>query len=120
MLDGINVLAHSTTLVEIGTTWGFSIAAIASSILLILGLIVIYIMVTEKDFPPIGIFSAIVLIAIGIWGWSQKPIKQECAMYKATIEDNVSFNEFNQRYIVLNKEGDLYTFRERAETEKYK
>ena len=120
MLDGINVLAHSTTLVEIGTTWGLSTAAIACSVLLILGLIVIYIMITEKDFPFIGIVAAIAFIGIGIWGWAQKPIKQECNIYKATIEDNVSFSEFNQRYIVLNKEGDLYTFRERAETEKYK
>ena len=76
-------------------------------------------MIKEKDFSPIGIFVVIVFIAIGIWGWSKKPIKQECAVYKATVEDNVSFSEFNQRYIVLNKEGEIYTFRERAETEKY-
>ena len=119
MLDGINVLAQHTILVEIGTTWGFSPIAILGSLLIIFGLIAIYCIITEKECPVWAPFVIIIMLALGVFSWYQKPIKQECIEYKATIDETVSLKEFNKRYIILNKEGEIYTFRERAETEKY-
>lgn len=35
--------------------------------------------------------------------------------YKATISDTVNFNEFNERYEILDQEGLIYTIAERTE-----
>lgn len=119
MINGINVLAQRTVLVEIGTTWGFTPTAVFGSLLIIVGLIVVYCMITERECPAWAPFVLIIMFVLGVFGWCQKPIKQECIEYKATIDDTVSLNEFNEKYIIISKEGELYTFRERAETELY-
>ena len=33
--------------------------------------------------------------------------------YKVTFDDNVSMNEFNEKYELINQEGKIYTIRER-------
>lgn len=33
--------------------------------------------------------------------------------YKVTIDDNVSMNEFNEKYEIVSQEGKIYTIRER-------
>lgn len=117
MIAGINVLAQHTVLVQIGTTWGFSGLAVFGSILIILGLVVIYSIIKEKDCPAWAPMVLIIMFAIGVVSWHQKPIKQECIEYKATIDETVSLKEFDKQYIILDKDGEIYTFRERAETE---
>ena len=119
MLDGINVLAQHTVLVQTGTTWGFSIAAIAGSLLILIGLIVIYCIISEKDCPAWAPFIITVLFILGIGCWSLKPVKQELTEYKATIDETVSLREFNERYIMIDCDGEIYTFRERADNEPY-
>lgn len=120
MINGINVLAQSTVLVEVGTTWGFTPIAILGSLLIVIGIIFVYCMITERECPAWAPFALIIMLVAGIYSWCQKPIYQECIEYKGTIEDTVSLNKFNEKYIVISKEGELYTFRERADTELYK
>lgn len=33
--------------------------------------------------------------------------------YKVTIEDEVRFNDFNEKYEIINQEGQIYTVKER-------
>ena len=119
MLDGINVLAQHTVLVQIGTTWGFSFAAIIGSIFILAGLMVIYSLISDKECPPWAIFLLIICFGIGIGTWKLKPVKQELTEYKATIDETVSLREFNERYVMIDCDGEIYTFRERADNEPY-
>jgi ABC-type enterochelin transport system permease subunit len=43
-----------------------------------------------------------------------KPIEYE-THYKVTISDEVSMNEFNEKYEILEQDGKIFTIRERAE-----
>lgn len=117
MLEGITVLNQYVTQVKIRETWGFSPAAVAGILCFVMVVALIIIAFSEEEFVLL-IFGIIPLV-VGILCWHSKPIYQECMEYKGTIEDTVSLNEFNEKYIIISKEGKLYTFRERAETELY-
>ena len=36
-------------------------------------------------------------------------------IYKVTISDEIKLNEFNERYVIINQEGKIYTIKEREE-----
>lgn len=118
MLEGITVLNQYVTQVKIGETWGFSYMAVIGIFFLVMAVALIITAFSEAEF--ILFILGIIPLVVGILSWNFKPIYQECMEYKGTIEDSVSLNEFNEKYIIISKEGELYTFRERAETELYK
>ena len=117
MIDGINIFAQRTVLVEIGTTWGFSISAVVGSIFIVLGLIVLYQLVKEHGCPTWAPIVLIILFSVGIFGWHCKPVEQECIEYKALIDDSVTLHDFDDKYVMIDYDGEIYIFRERAITE---
>ena len=58
------------------------------------------------------VFSA--LTAVMIAETTSYPTEYE-THYKVTIDDNVSMNEFNEKYEIINQEGKIYTIRERKQ-----
>lgn len=70
------------------------------------------------DTVEIIVFSglAIVFLALGILSW--KVIEKQTSVfshyeYKVLIDDSVSLNEFNEKYEILDQEGQIYTVIER-------
>lgn len=63
---------------------------------------------------------AIVFLALGILSW--KVIEKQTSVfshyeYKVLIDDSVSLNEFNEKYEIVDQEGQIYTVIERKAEE---
>lgn len=56
------------------------------------------------------VFSA--LVGVVIASATSYPTAYE-THYKVTIDDNVSMNEFNEKYEIVSQEGKIYTVREK-------
>ena len=52
------------------------------------------------------------LVLVAVCNITEYPVAYE-NQYKVTIDDNVSMNEFNEKYEVVSQEGKIYTIRER-------
>lgn len=52
-----------------------------------------------------------VLVALTIHGYTTQSHK----VYKVTIDDNVSFNDFIEKYEIVDQDGQIYTVKERNE-----
>lgn len=61
----------------------------------------------------VGIIVGALLSAM-IGDLAETPIKY-ANQYKVTISDEVSMNEFNAKYKIIDQEGKIYTVRERTE-----
>lgn len=53
-------------------------------------------------------------VAVLIGGLFEIPVEYT-NQYKVTISDEVSLNEFNEQYEIIDQEGKIYTVRERVE-----
>lgn len=63
----------------------------------------------------LGILIGLILGAFMGIGFQKPIIKNEEVVYKVIISDEVSFNEFYEKYEILQKEGEIYTITERKE-----
>ena len=118
MPEGITILAKELTKVRIGTTWGFGLNAIAGSLLIVLALFILYVMIKDNEFVVVGVLGIIVFFAAGILAWNAKPVYEEVYEYKVLIDESISFREFNDRFITVSREGEIFTIRERTSIEK--
>ena len=59
------------------------------------------------------LFVIIMIISVICAEISLQKTKYKVTEYKIIISDNVKFNEFNDRYIIVEQEGKIYTIRER-------
>ena len=111
MIDGITVLSES---VYRGCDSKLSFCfAIAS---LVFAIIAIKIFEEDKYGEHPGILLAFVFLfvaSVTIACISYRQTMYEAPEYKVTISDDVSFNEFNKKYEVVEQEGEIYTIRER-------
>ena len=120
MIDGITVLSKAVMAVDTGLTcWGWSIVAFGGSLLGIIAIIVIIIMCCEKDHSFGFWVMSIALLFVCIIMWHQKSVTEEVYEYKALIEETTSFTKFSEDYILLDKDGDIWCFRERTSTERF-
>lgn len=55
-----------------------------------------------------SVFCFIVALIIGIFG-----PKREYTTYQVLIDDNVSMNEFYDKYEIINKQGEIYLIKEK-------
>ena len=61
----------------------------------------------------LGTFVAVgLVVAIPCGGSNRVPTNYE-TQYKVTISDEVSMNEFNEKYEIINQEGKIYMVREK-------
>ncbi len=116
-MTGVEILATT----EVGTTFDFCWTAFWSIFIgaMVIGTIVALIRYRnvrdESGFfalIPISFISLIFGALLGI-GLSE-PTKYE-THYEVTISDEVNFNEFNERYEILDQDGKIYTVREKTE-----
>lgn len=117
-MEGITVLAQKTIDVVISHTWGFTGISILGIILIAMGILGITLMICEKDFDGLMLLMCIIAIGLGILTFRLKSISEEVTEYKALISNTISFNEIYEKYIVEDKEGEIYTIREKTTVEK--
>lgn len=117
-MDGITVVNTIQGIIGYGNGWsiGFGILAFFVVVMTILALFVFYFMIKEKMLD--GIFSLAICIGLAIIlgaGASEqyhaKPIygPQQVVL----VDDDVSLNDFMDRYVIVAHEGDLYTIYEK-------
>jgi hypothetical protein len=59
------------------------------------------------------IIACIVCLLLSAFSLNSYNHRKPITTYKVTIDNSVSFNEFDQEYRVLGKEGKIYTIREK-------
>ena len=117
-MDGITVVNTIQGICGYGNGWtfGFGFLAFLGTVMAVLAILVIYTMIADGDGG--GIFTLLIAIGTSILLWfgaykqyHAKPIygPQQVVL----VDDDVSFNEFMDRYVIVAHEGELYTIYER-------
>lgn len=111
MIDGITILSESMYRgCDSKLSFGFAIAS------LLFAIMAIKIFEADEYGEHLGILLTFVFLFIASIAISYISYRQtafEAPEYKVTISDDVSFNEFNKKYEVVEQEGEIYTIRER-------
>ena len=114
MIPGIEVLAQE---VISGPNDGLIALGFVFTILFIVGSIFLLALSFIDDVPLLaGIATLCLVLAFLIGSETNKEMnKKPYTEYKVLISDEVSWNEFNERYEVINQEGKIYTIKEKVE-----
>ena len=115
-MTGVEILTSSEIVVDTLFNWGA--AAFSFAIMLCIFLLIGVIMsACSRDWGQIVvgmILGTIFGIFAGIIGGDADGIPTEYEThYKVTISDEVSMNDFLERYEILDQEGKIYTVREK-------
>ena len=109
-MEGITILSATTT--TLGITWGLAIVLA----LIVFAIFLLFDPLDEKEFSVWRIGCAIM---VAIFSFSILALfcvdTTEVAQYKVLIDETVSFVEFNEKFEVVDQEGEIYTIRERTE-----
>ena len=88
------------------------IFAIAGLIFLVLSLVVSFIF-KEEGITPMLLFAAIgTVLAFGGMGWANINKVEDYVKYDVLISEDVNFQEFYNKYEILEAKGQVYTVRE--------
>lgn len=102
MIEGVEILSMRQNY-----EWVFLIMPILYLIISILSIIIAF---REKRVSQFVFFGIIAFFCVILFFGFFKSNRIE---YEVTINDNVSFTEFMDRYEVLNKNGEIYTIKEK-------
>lgn len=109
-MEGVNILSSEVFYNPIIPSFFAFIGGVITIICIIGG----FAYIDKKSFPVFiaGLFTGLTLFSLGII-----PNKSSISYieHKATIDDSVSVNEFNEKYEIIDKDGKLYTIRERVD-----
>lgn len=112
-MEGVNILSETVTR---------DISILGCIVLICLGIISLIVSIlllvvsiqeglgTYVFLSAIAILVSFVVGTIGIVNLSEKPY----IVYKVTIDDNVSFKEFNERYEIIKQDGLIYEVKEKS------
>ena len=115
-MKGVEILASNNYVIERAFDWKtfLYIFIILFGLSLLVGFVISKV---EDDFIYLFFFLIIGLVCGLFVGWlygdiEGTPTKYETE-YKVTISDDVSMNEFYEKYEIIDQEGSIYTIRER-------
>ena len=117
-MNGIEILSTAEVVTATAPDWP-AVGFVFGVMMLIAISLAIWIGV-EKQSGTAGIksFLLVFVVALVVSVFTvlatEQPISYE-THYKVIIDDNVSMNEFNEKYEIINQEGKIYTIRERKE-----
>lgn len=112
MIDGITVLSES---VYRGCDSKLGLCfAIAS---LIFGITTITLLESDAHIGLTLVFALLFVVSVFSSYMVCRQTMYKAPEYKVTISDDVGFNEFNEKYKVVEQEGEIYTIRERRNKE---
>ena len=117
-MSGVDILALEEVAIDWAYNWVafwimFAVSLIVSAIL---GIIQTVQSGDWADFAAyiiVGFFIG-TFVAVLLGGITATPIKYT-SQYKVTISDEVSMNEFTDKYEIIDQEGKIYTVREREQ-----
>ena len=115
-MTGVEILATQ----EVATAFGFNWSAfwivfgITAGFMVVLGLVIYGASGEVSNFIACVILGLIVglLLSASIGSNKATPTEYE-TQYKVTVSDEVSMNDFLERYEIVSQEGKIYTVRER-------
>ena len=119
-MNGVEIL-NQTTVYETDVYWWILI--LCTSIGLLIGLIISIYNWVQYGFDAPFILLTVVLTVVGAWIGvlfmcltEYKTDTVDYIEYKVTISDEVNFNNFSDKYEILDQEGKIYTVKERENT----
>ena len=116
MLEGITILNETPIYVTYPNLTAFIISIVITCIL---GFCIGFSQFNDIGDGMLGGLAGIMAgIFIGMMAsglFAQPTDKINYIEYKVTIDDNVSFTEFNNKYKIIEKDGAIYTIKERKE-----
>ena len=118
-MNGIDILSTAEVVTKYTFNWQtFWITALIMTALLALGGIVIYIGTNYRNnvisfCVILGAFIGVMLG--GAFGTLFNIPIEYITEYKVIVSDEVNFNEFQEKYEIINQEGKIYTIREKDE-----
>ena len=113
-MTGVEILAANE--VVVGTTCDWLAAGFCFLAIVVFG-VIIGIFDDEYNRVLGALIGGLVGMLVGVLVWAiivattEKPIAYE-TQYKVTISDEVSMNDFLERYEIVDQEGKIYTVRE--------
>ena len=111
MMNGITIL---NTIERVETGWGWSIWGV---ILLIAGIILsVMSFVADMNgdsYASLMIFPIAICIVGSLALFRTAKVTATYNTYEVTISDTVNFNEFQERYEIIDQRGQIYTIKER-------
>ena len=120
LLDGINVI-NTIAIPIYEDTFVFYLPAIFIIIIVLMligiGLFELATCQSIEDIPTTYVVIMFVLFILALIGICIEPGKVQIDtkyQYVVTISDEVGFNEFNQKYDILEVDGNLYTIEEKG------
>lgn len=112
-MEGVTILSEMMS--RDMSIFGCIILICIGIIFLIVGIICLVLLICEQEAPIFIFFSVILILAgvalgtLGIVHLSDKPY----TVYKVTIDDDVSFKEFNEKYEIIKQDGLIYEVKEK-------
>ena len=113
-MTGVEILATNECVTAYGFSWNiFLVVFLVLTILFTL--LIGFALLCDYGWRSFlyGFIGSLILGAVfgGLGGNKQKPLEYE-TQYKVTISDEVSMNEFLDKYEIVSQEGKIYTVRE--------
>ena len=110
-MEGVTILSETVT--QDMTISGY-ITICAGIIILIVGILCLVLSIQER--LEACVFGSVIMILfsfvmgmIGIINLSEKPY----TIYKVTVDDDISFKEFNEKYEIIKQDGLIYEVKEK-------
>lgn len=110
MIEGFNVLATNTVMRIVNTNWQIAVAigCFLAAFIFIIGI------TFSKNHIKIAVVCIVIAFIISLSLWGLYCIKPDFAytpvtQYIGTISDEVSYNEFTEKYNIIEVNGQLYT-----------
>lgn len=112
-MEGIEILSVGEEIIRSGFNW-----TAAAIILAVCGIVGTLVYITEGGIDKTS--AAIITLIIGLVfsfliGFMISPKVGSIPTYKVIIEDSVNFNEFNEKYEIIEQDGKIYTIKERED-----
>lgn len=118
-MPGVDILAVEEVAVEFALNWTAFWIVFGVVVLGTLIFTIIKVVSGESSWPLIPLFLVFFMLVGAGFGMSfanafKKPITY-APQYKVTISDEVSMNDFMDKYEIIDTEGKIYIVRERKE-----
>ena len=115
-MTGIEILSSQEVVTKFAFNWSACLIAgfVVFGICLLFGILI---SIENYDWFNVIIFAAFgvfvgILFGCAVGSIAQIPVEYE-TQYKVLISDEVSMNDFNSKYEIVDQEGKIYTIRER-------
>lgn len=112
-MEGIEILSTGEEIICSGFNW--------ITFLIAMGFMVMVIAISSWqakyfEFCPAIIMFILSLVFSIVVGFAAPPQVGSIPTYKVIIEDSVNFNEFNEKYEIIEQDGKIYTIKEREDS----